>query len=60
MDSSDRERNIDLCDPPDGNPLGTVWYDIAINETLTDLTATFRISGSGDQMGLQLDAVHVM
>ena len=60
--NSDREqrRNIDFYDPPKGNALGTVWYDLAINETLTDLTATFRIIGSGGKMGLQLDAVHVM
>ena len=44
----------------DASIIGSVWYDLVLNDWLVVLTATFEILSLGDRQALCLDQLHAM
>jgi hypothetical protein len=55
-----QRKKVSRWEPNSLNEIGEVWYDLSIDEFVSDLTATFRVCDTPDGLVIRLNDVHVM
>lgn len=55
-----QRKEVDRWTPDADGVMGDIWYDLNIDDELSDLTATFRLRLDGGGIVIELADIHVM